>query len=348
MSGLIPLPKHPPDVPWPTNEWPVAEPPPQVDRERLDALLDEALGEPQPETTARTNDVLVVHRGRIVAERYAEGVGPNDVQRSWSAAKSMLHAAVGILVRDGRLRVDERAAVPEWQGAGDARSAITLDALLHMTAGLRFREDYVDDRVSDVIKMLFRPGADDMGGYAAAFPADAPPDTVFNYSSGASNIVSRIVREIVGSGEAYVSFLRRELFDAIGAKSVRPRLDTSGTWIASSYCDATPRDFARFGLLYLRDGVWDGTRVLPEGWVDYGRTPGPVQPDEQDRGYGAHWWLRKDDLGTFYAAGYVGQYLMLVPALDLIIVRNGDTPAERRPHVMKMFRTIIDMFRAAG
>ncbi len=126
---------------------------------------------------------------------------------------------------------------------------------------------------------------------------------------------------------------------------MRPRLDRSGSWIASSFCDATPRDFARFGLLYLRDGVWDGQRILPEGWVDHARTPAPVQPQDTDACYGAHWWLRKDDVGTFYAAGYVGQYLLLVPALDLIIVRNGNTPAERRPHVMALFGEIIDLFR---
>ncbi len=307
--------------------------------------------EPQPATTVQTNDIVIVHRGRIVAERYASAFDAADAQPSWSAAKSILHAVVGILIREGQLVVSEPADVPAWSEPDDPRAKITLDALLHMTPGLRFAEDYVDQQVSDVIKMLFVPGTDDTAAFAADFPLDHPPDAVSNYSSGTSNIISGIVKRIVGGGEDYEAFLRRELFDRIGMTSATPRFDGSGTWIASSYCDATPRDFARFGLLYLRDGVWDGQRILPEGWVDYGRMPAPVRPiDEPDRGYGAHWWLlNDDDYGTFFAAGYVGQYIMLAPALDLIIVRNGNTPTERRHHVMKLFRDLMAVFaRAEG
>ncbi len=321
--------------------------PPSVDAGALNDLLDTAFADPQPPTTVQTDDLLVVHRGRIVAERYVEAYGPDDPQPSWSMAKSVLHAAVGVLVRDGRLDIAAPAAVPEWQQAGDSRAAITTDSLLHMTSGLRFAEDYVDSDSSDVIKMLFQPGADDMGGFAASFPHDHPPDTHFNYSSGTSNIVARIVRDIVGPNDAYEAFLRRELFEPIGMTTAEPRFDASGTWVGSSYCFATPRDFARFGLLCLRDGVWDGRRILPEGWVDYARTPAPRQPFENERGYGAHWWLWEDGLGTFLASGYVFQLICLVPELDLIIVRNGNTPVERRLHVVRMVRKIIDLFRAA-
>ncbi len=345
---LIPLPSRPEGVPWPTREWPVTEPPPGVDAGKLRALLDETLAEPQPETTTRTNEILVVHRGQIVAERYAVGVAPADPQPSWSMAKSMLHAAVGILAGEGRLDISAPAPVAAWQQPGDSRAAITLDSLLHMTSGLHFCEDYVDDKISDVIAMLFGPGRDDVASFAADFPPDAPPDTVFNYSSGTSNVISGIVGDVVGRGDASLAFLRRRLFDRIGMSSAEPRFDAVGTWIASSFCFCTPRDFARFGLLYLRDGVWDGERILPPGWVDYGRTPAPVQPeDESGDGYGAHWWLLNDDLGTFFAAGYAGQYLFLVPPLDLIIVRNGNTPVERRPHVIALVRQIIDLFRRA-
>jgi CubicO group peptidase (beta-lactamase class C family) len=215
-----------------------------------------------------------------------------------------------------------------------------------MTPGLRFIEDYVDDGISDVIKMLFRPGHDDMAAFAAGFPADYPPDTVFNYSSGTTNIISGIVRDLVGA-EAYPAFLRAALFDRIGMQSALPRFDPSGSWIASSFCFCTPRDFARFGLLYLRDGVWAGERILPEGWVDYARTPASVQPAESEMGYGAHWWLADDGLGTFAAQGYAGQYLWLVPALDLIVVRNGETEAERRPHLAALLQQIVNHFRSA-
>ena len=204
--SLTPLPSQPDGLPWPAQTWPAADPPPGVDRVRLAELLDTTLAEPQPASTARTNELLIVHRGRIVAERYAAGVGPDDVQHSWSMAKSILHAAVGVLVRDGRLDLAEAAAVPQWQNPGDARSAITLDSLLHMNSGLRFCEDYVDERVSDVIKMLFQPGADDTAAFAASFPQDHPPDTVFNYSSGISNIVSAIVSRAVGKGEDCLAF----------------------------------------------------------------------------------------------------------------------------------------------
>jgi CubicO group peptidase (beta-lactamase class C family) len=258
-------------------------------------------------------------------------------------AKSILHAVVGILVKESRLALDEPAAFPEWQ-KGDPRAAITLNQLLHMTSGLRFCEDYVNDDISDSTRMLYTPGADDMGLYAADLPADHPPDTVFNYSSGTSNIISRIVRDIVGSNDEYRAFISRELFDRIGITSATLRFDRSGTWIASTFCDCTPRDFARFGLLYLRDGVWDHERILPEGWVDHARTQGPVHPADE-RGYGAHWWLVQDDLGSFYASGYIGQILMLVPALDLIIVRNGETAMERVPFVRQALQQVIDLFR---
>lgn len=345
---LVPLPAPPEGVPFPTGDWTFADPPAVAAERGLAALLDRTTEEPQPETTIRTDALLVAHRGRIVAERYRSGITPEDTQPSWSMAKSILHGAVGVLVREGKIDVAARAAVPEWQRDGDPRRAITLDSLLHMTPGLRFAEDYVDAGVSDVIKMLFAPGADDTGGFAADFPLDHQPDTVSNYSSGTSNIVSRIVRDIVGAGDAYAAFLRREIFDPIGMRTATPRFDRSGTWIGSSFCFATPRDFAKYGLLYLRGGVWDGRRILPEGWVDYARTPAPAQPADSPHGYGAHWWLLKpDDLGTFFASGYVGQNIVLVPALDLIIVRNGETPAERRHHLTALIRQIIDCFRGA-
>jgi CubicO group peptidase (beta-lactamase class C family) len=343
---LVALPPVPADVAFPTEAWQFADPPAGALRRGLPALVEQAVADPQPELESRTDALLVVHRGRIVAERYAAGIGPDDTQPSWSVAKSMLHAAVGILVRQDRLSILKSAAVPEWTGNGDPRAAITLDQLLHMTSGLRFVEDYVDDAVSDVIKMLFRPGADDTGAFAAAFPLDHLPDTVANYSSGTSNIISRMIRDMVGPHDAYSRFLRTELFDRIGMASASPRFDRSGSWIASSFCFCTPRDFARFGLLYLRDGVWDGVRLLPEGWVDYARTPAPAQAADTPNGYGAHWWLLGDDLGTFFGAGYLGQYIFVVPALDVVVVRNGQTPEERRQHPVALVRRIIDTFRA--
>ena len=345
MSTLIPMPSQPVGTPWPVRDWPVAEPPAKI-AGQLHALLDTVFAEPQPETTVQTNALLVVHRRRIVAERYAPGISATDTQHSWSMAKSILSALFGLLVRDGKLHIEDRAPIEAWQQPGDQRAAITIDSLLHMTSGLHFVEDYLDDQVSDTIKMLFRPGAQDTGAFAAAFPLDHPPDTFFNYASGTSNILSSIARDVLGGQDAYASYLRAELFDPIGMSSATPKFDASGSWIGSTFCYCTARDFARFGLFYLRDGCWNGNRILPAGWVDYCRTQGPVHPGHPDYyyGYGAQWWLIDDRFGSFYASGYSGQRIVIVPALDLIIVRLGDTPVARRIYLVQTISTIIELF----
>lgn len=348
MPELIPLPAQPSDVPWPVDDWPTGDPPSSVAPD-LNRLLDCAVAEPQPHTTVQTNAMLVVHRGRIVAERYAAGVTQSDTLPSWSMAKSMLAVLFGLLVRDGKLRIEDPAPVAAWSGPADARAAITIEQLLHMTSGLHFVEDYVNDQVSDTIKMLFRPGADDTGAFAADMPLDHAPDTFFNYSSGTTNILSSIARDILGGEMQYERYLRNELLAPIDMATAAPKFDKSGSWIASTFCFCTARDFARFGLFVLRDGTWNGIRILPEGWVDYCRTQGPVHPgpDNYNMGYGAQWWLGEDRHGTFYAQGYAGQYLLLVPALDLIILRLGNTPVERRGHVVSIMRQIIRLFALA-
>ena len=164
--------------------------------------------------------------------------------------------------------------------------------------------------------------------YAADRPLAAPPGTRFNYSSGTSNIISAVVARQVGPGEPYAQFLHERLFGPIGMTSAIPELDEAGTWVGSSYVRATARDFARFGLLYLRDGVWENRRILPAGWVDHGRRPRSVDPDD-GMVHGAHWWVVGDEHGSFWASGYSGQSLLVCPGLDLIVVRLGDTPTER-------------------
>ena len=258
-------------------------------------------------------------------------------------AKSMLHAVVGLLVKDGRLDLDAPADVPEWSAPGDPRHAITVRHLLAMRDGLDFAEDYVDDRTSDVIAMLFGDGQADMAHFAADRPLAAAPDTRFNYSSGTTNIISAVVARQLGPGAPYEAFLHERLFGPLGMASARPEFDAAGTWVASSYVRATARDFARFGLLYLRDGVWDGTRLLPEGWVDYGRTIESVDPE--DGPYGAHWWgVAGDTLGTFRASGYEGQSITICPALDLIVVRLGKTPTEHDPDLVAWRADVVQAF----
>jgi CubicO group peptidase (beta-lactamase class C family) len=351
---LVPLPAQPAGVPWPTAEWPERTPPAGA-AAALDALLDAVCDDDGP--LATTHAVVVVQGGAIVAERYQgqiehfdrppDPVTPQTLLLSWSMAKSMLHAVVGLLVGDGLLDLDSPAAVAEWSDPDDPRHAITVRQLLAMRDGLDFVEDYVDERISDVIEMLFGAGQDDMAHFAADRPLAAPPGTRFNYSSGTSNIISSLVARAVGHGAPYEEYLRARLFGPIGMHSAEPALDPTGTWVASSYVRATARDFARFGLLYLRDGVWDGARLLPEGWVDYGRTMQSVDPE--DGPYGAHWWgVAGDTLGTFRASGYEGQSITVCPSHDLVVVRLGKTPAAHYPDLTRWRADVVDAFGAGS
>ena len=338
----IPLPAQPNGVPWPTERWPEAEPAADVDPEGIDAELDLLFREPPPEDTGETHALLIVAGGRSVAERRASGVDAGDALPSWSMAKSILHALVGVAVRDGKLDVRDSDLVPAWTG-DDPRRAITLDQLLRMSSGLAFNEDYVDAETSDAIEMLFGSGKDDVSGYAAAQPLEHAPDEVFSYSSGTSNIVARVLGRALGLSDesAYAAFMRRELFDRIGMRSAAPRFDATGCFIGSSFVFATARDFARFGLLYLRDGIWEGERLLPAGWVDYARTP---TPSSELREYGAHWWLARDGTGTFSANGYRGQYTVVVPERDLVLVRLGNSTPEQRCCVIESLARLVRAF----
>jgi CubicO group peptidase (beta-lactamase class C family) len=349
VSHLVALPSQPAGVDWPTEQWPAGELPPTVD---LTPLLDEVCDNDGP--LAETFAVLVVHRGRIVAERYQGALEhfdrpPTPVTAetpllSWSMAKSVLHAGVGLLVGAGRLDLDAPAPVPEWADPGDPRHAITLRQLLAMRDGLDFAEEYVEGNVSDTIEMLFGDGQSDMAHFAAERPLAAPPGTRFNYSSGTSNIISGIVARTVGPGESYARFLHSRLFGPLGMTSADPEFDEAGTWVASSTLRASARDYARFGLLYLRDGMWDGVRLLPSGWVDDARTWVSEDPDDASP-YGAHWWgVAGDTLGTFRASGFEGQSITLCPSLDLMVVRLGKTPHEREPNLIPWRIAMVQAF----
>jgi CubicO group peptidase (beta-lactamase class C family) len=351
---LVALPAQPDGVPWPTGEWPRAEPVDAV-AHALDGLLDDITADTSRYGT--TYAVAVVHRGRLIAERYGgqlehwdrphEPVGPATRLLSWSMAKSMLHAVVGMLVDEGRLALDAPAPVPEWADPTDPRHAITLEHLLTMRDGLAYREDYDDAGASDVIEMLFGSGQADMAHFAADRPLAGQPGTLFNYSSGTSNVISGIVARALGPGEPYRRFLHDRLFGPLGMRSADPRFDDAGTFTASSSVYATALDYLRFGLLYLRDGVWEGERLLPAGWVDHARRIRSYD-EAEDRWYGAHWWSVGDDLGTFWASGYDGQSLMLCPPLDLLVVRMGRSPEEHHnPNLTAWRAAVVDAFRHA-
>lgn len=304
--------------------------------------------------------VVVVHRGAVIAERYGvqpetpfEAARPVDADStliSWSTAKSMTHAAVGVLVRDGCIDLDAPAPVPEWRGTEKER--ITLLQLLEMRPGLRFVEDYVDGETSNCIAMLFGDGSYDHGAYAASLPLDHAPGTFWNYSSGTTNIITRVLGEVVGGGRAGMeTFLRERLFGPAGMTSAIPKFDEAGTWVGSSYVDATARDFARFGELYRHDGVTaSGHRILPVGWADHARTFVAHDPDSDDPesgvpgglDYGRHWWMWGRYPGSLAAHGYDGQYVLVVPDRELVVAHLGKTPAEQRHHVVRLLTDLVD------
>lgn len=314
--------------------------------------MDAVFGRPASEGISLA--MVVVHRGEVVAERYGvqpatvfgpeQQVGPDTPLISWSIAKSITHAAVGVLVGDGLVDLDAAAPVPEWRNSPKER--ITLLDLLEMRPGLRFVEDYVDGETSHCLAMLFGEGARDHAAYAAALPLDHEPGTVWNYSSGTTNIICRILGDVVGGGaEGVEAFLRERLFEPAGMRSARPRFDEAGTWVGSSYVDATAGDFARFGELYRRDGVAvTGRRVLPAGWSDHGRTV--VAHDDTSLvpggfDYGRHWWMWPRYPGSIAAHGYEGQYVVVVPDRELTVVHLGKTPAEARHQLVARLDALI-------
>jgi CubicO group peptidase (beta-lactamase class C family) len=314
-KNLHPLPSHPADQDWPTEQWP------RADATAGTEALADSLFDLDPDQGV-TYAVLVIKGGNLVYERYDAGANPIYMQYSWSMAKSVTHALVGILVSQGKIDLYEPVAVPEWQGAEDPRREITLDQLLRMSSGLAFNEDYVDGQTSDVIPMLMGDARADAGAFAANMPAIHPPDQHWSYSSGTTNIICRLLGNVVGNGPTGMNaFMEENLFGPLGMRTPTARFDTSGTFLGSSFLFAIPQDFARFGYLYLRDGVWDGNRILPKGWVDYARTP-TYQDAEQ--AYGAHWWLMPDSC-WFMASGYDGQRILIAPDKDAIVIRLGRT-----------------------
>lgn len=190
----FPLPPHPDGTDWPTEAWPEGDPGPRVDQKRLNGLLDHAFADAPPEDIAETHALLVVQNGKLVTERYWKDHSPDQTLKSWSMAKSITHALVGILVREGMIDIHGPADVPEWKEPGDPRGAITLDQLLRMSSGLRFVEEYVEGHPSDVREMLFGSGRPDTAAFAASFPLEHEPGSFWSYSSGTTNIVARIAK----------------------------------------------------------------------------------------------------------------------------------------------------------
>lgn len=310
----VEYPEQPGSVPWPTEEWPVGELPDGVDEAAVQAALDAAFA--PIEGTGGIDAVVAVQGGQLVVEQYKDTWNPEDAHVSWSMAKSITQAMLGILVADGDLDVFAPAAVPEWSAAGDPRHDITTDDLVHMRSCLEWNEEY--EGQSDVITMLFGDGRADRAHFAADRPLVCEPGSQWYYSTGTMMILARLVADQVGYREEGTAWAQERLFDPIGITSVEHDLDGAGVMSGGSAINMTAEDFARFGYLYLRGGEWDGTRILPEQWVDYARLPFP-----DALAYGAGWWLAGSEdanSGAFQANGFAGQSITVVPELDLVVV----------------------------
>lgn len=320
----VEYPAQPAGVPWPTEGWETGPIPDGVDAAAVEARLDAAFGPESTGPSANFDAVVVVHGGRIVAERYRDGWGDETtIHRSWSMAKSITATLVGILVRDGRLDIYGPAPVPQWSDPADPRHEITTDQLLRMASGLEWNEAYLDTS-SDTVAMLSGVGKADMAGYAADKPLEVPPGTRVRYATGTSNILAGIVGDEVGHGEDYEAFIQAELLDPLGISpdEVAPGFDGKGNLIGGSIFDATARAFAKLGYLHLRGGEWDGEQIVPTTWVDYVRTPTPAPAGSPE--YGGHWWVEADDPGRFRAGGLLGQHIVVWPEEDLVVVVLSD------------------------
>ncbi|MCC6288182.1 MAG: serine hydrolase [Chitinophagaceae bacterium] len=298
---------------------------PDREKQQLDEILQQEIyGHTHKPTTTRA--IVVVHNGKLVAEKYAPGFSDSTVMPAWSVNKSITGCLIGILVKQGKLNIDTPAPVPQW--AGTQKSSITLIQLLQQTSGLAYSENYLYP--SEATNMLFKKG--NMAGYAESLPLKFPPGTVFNYSSGNSNILSDIIKRTVGEN-GYTSFPYRELLYKIGMNSATLEPDASGMYVGSSYCYATARDFAKFGLFCMRNGRWNNEQLLPEYWMSLSTQPSVADAHQQ---YGAQFWLNGfnkpgskqhqfPDLPSdmYYADGYGGQGIFIIPSRKTIIVRLG-------------------------
>jgi CubicO group peptidase (beta-lactamase class C family) len=324
---------QPEGVAWPTHEWPRAT---GAHPEALDRVVDELFTDQE---MAVTYAVVVVQGGRVLCERYGgelthfdrapEPITSGSALLSWSMAKSILHAIIGTLVDDRRLDPDQLAPVPEWSDPDDPRHQIRLRDLLAMRDGLDFVEDYEIGHESQVIAMLWGEGREDMAAFTARRALAHAPGSHFSYSSGTTNVLSRIVADQVGYADRYGQYLKDHLFGLLGMDSAVAGFDESGVFVASSFVHANALDFAKFGLLYLRGGEWDGRTVISREWTATAQVP--FSRDEDGSFYSWQWWVTGDRYGTYWASGYEGQRVIVAPALDAVIVRLGRTPDQNYP-----------------
>jgi CubicO group peptidase (beta-lactamase class C family) len=315
--------------PWPMGDvLPSGAPPDGIDVEKVKRAVDAAFDP----ATALTAAVVVTWRGRVIAERYGDHITPTTPLESWSMGKSLTSTLMGVLIGQGVYQLWQAAPVPEWQGAGDPRAKIRIGDILNMSSGLRIRapQDPDYDASGPYPDHLYLyTGAVDTFRYAATRPQQWPPATVGRYRNTDPVLINYLVRlGVEKRGEEYLSFPQRALFDKIGVRTMVIETDTYGNFLGQGAVFASGRDWARLGNLYLQDGVWNGERILPEGYVKFVSTLAPAWAADERPVYGGFFWINGG--GTFpvprdayYMSGAGGQTTLIVPSHDLVVVRLG-------------------------
>jgi len=313
--------------------------PKSVDQGKINKALTIAFAEPGPDTKRNTQAIVVVLGNRIIGEQYAPGFTRQTPLLGWSMSKSVTNALAGLLVKDKVLDIHAPAPVDAWKALEDPRHEITLDMMLRMSSGLEFEEVY--GPFKDATNMLYASRS--MADFAGAKPLKYAPDIHWSYASGTTNMIARIVKDKVGGSLAdFQRFARDRLFNKIKAYSAVIEPDASGSFVGSSYMFATARDWARFGLFLKNDGVWEGERLLPAGWVAYSTRPTPGASMGQ---YGAQFWLNAGDYDNpknrkfpslprdlYYCGGFNGQIVAVIPSRDVVVVRLGVTHDDSWDH----------------
>jgi hypothetical protein len=289
-----------------------------IDYKKLTTVVDNAFDE-KGQKNKRTRAVIVIYKDKIISEKYADGFNKNSRILGWSMTKSITGTLFGILQKQGKFDINKPAPIAEWQK--DERAIIRTSDLLHMNSGLEWEEKY--DKICDATKMLFQ--AEDMGKVQLEKRAQFPPNLHWNYSSGTTNLLSKILRNQFKTHQEYLNFWYSSLLDKIGMNSAIIETDMAGNFVGSSYGWATARDWAKFGLLYLHKGNWNGEQLFDESWVKYVSTP----TNTSNGNYGAQFWLNAGGKfpdvprNMYYASGFQGQMVAIFPSQDLVIVRMG-------------------------
>lgn len=319
----IPEPAYSQDtIAWPLGDVLPDSLPVGVDYERLNLILDAAVDKPGEEPFKKTLGVAVVYKNALVGENYLDGYDAWTRFHGWSMTKSLTGAMAGALVGEGRLDPGARTGLPQWQD--DERRNITVEHILHMSSGLEWVENYFT--ISEATVMLMQ--SDDMFGSVTTCPLEHAPGTHWNYSSGDANLLSGLLRLAIGDEEDYLGYAYTRIFHRIGMLNTVVETDASKLFVASSYSYGSTRDWARFGMLFLNNGVFAGDTVLNPGWVEYMRKPAPASGGK----YAATFWLEEpsperalvdvpDDV--FFADGFLGQRVYIIPSRDLVVVRMG-------------------------